>query len=204
MEHLNYVVFLAINASDPTSVATVAVARLVAQWLVFVPIAVIISLWIWGVPRGRGALLTASIALLIGMTINQVIGALWFHPRPFMLGIGRTLMSHVPETSFPSDHATLFWSLGLGLIASGSWRRWGWCFVLMGLLVAWARIYLGLHFPFDMAGSLAVSLIAAGSARSLRRFVQRRLLPRAELFYELLLEWGRLPPALFPRRARVD
>ena len=202
MERLNRFLFLAINAPDPTSDIAVAVAQLTAQWLVFLAIAIIAGLWIWGAPRGRGALVAAALGLAIGMTINQVIGALWFHPRPFMVGIGHTLMSHAPETSFPSDHATLFWSLGFGLIATGSpWRPWSWCFVMLGLLVAWARVYLGLHFPFDMAGSLVVSLIAAGLARSLRPVVERWLLPRTEAFYELLLEWFRLPPALFPRRS---
>jgi len=201
MEQLDRVLFLAINATDPASYIAVAIAQFAAQWLVFLPIAIIAGLWTWGAPRGRGALLAAGLALVIGMTTNQLISARWFHPRPFMAGIGHTLMFHAPENSFPSDHATLFWTLGFGLIASGSWRAWGWCFVIMGLVVASARVYLGLHFPFDMAGSLVISLSAAGLAGSVRPVVGRRLLPRAEAFYELLLERLRLPPALFPRRS---
>lgn len=201
MEHLNLLLFSVINASDPASAIAVAIARLAAQWLVFVPAAVVTGLWIWGAPRGRGELLAAGLGLLVGMTINQMIGELWFHPRPFMLGVGHTLMFHVPENSFPSDHATFLWSVGFALIALGSWRPWGWCLVIVGLLVAWARIYLGLHFPMDMAGSLIVSLIAASVAWGLRPVVERRLLSPTEAFYELLLERFRLPPARFPRKS---
>mgnify|MGYP004705388503 CR=1 FL=1 len=94
MEHLNLLLFSVINASDPASAIAVAIARLAAQWLVFVPAAVVTGLWIWGAPRGRGELLAAGLGLLVGMTINQMIGELWFHPRPFMLGVGHTLMFH--------------------------------------------------------------------------------------------------------------
>ncbi|MDE2288769.1 MAG: phosphatase PAP2 family protein, partial [Burkholderiales bacterium] len=37
-----------------------------------------------------------------------------------------------------------------------------------GLPIAWARIYVGVHFPLDMAGSLAVGAIAAWLAHALR------------------------------------
>jgi undecaprenyl-diphosphatase len=33
-----------------------------------------------------------------------------------------------------------------------------WC---LGLLVAWSRIYLGVHFPMDMVGAAIVSTITA-------------------------------------------
>jgi len=199
MEQLNYFLFLAINASGQASDTAVVAARFAAQWLVFLPPAVIAGLWIWGAPPGRGALIATSIGLLVGLGINQIIGELWSHPRPFMVGIGRTLMAHTPEASFPSDHATFVWSLSLGLIATRYWRIWGWSFVMAGLLVAWARIYLGLHFPFDMAGSFVVSLVAAGIARGLQPGVDRRLLPVVEALYEFLLRRLHLPATIFPR-----
>jgi undecaprenyl-diphosphatase len=32
----------------------------------------------------------------------------------------------------------------------------GWAFLVLGTAVAWARIYLGVHFPLDMLGAIAV------------------------------------------------
>ncbi len=200
MEHLNELLFLAISASDQASAFTVAVARFIAQWIVPLGGATILGLWIWGRPNKRGALVTATIGLLAGLGINQALGLVWFHPRPFMVGSGRTLMSHPPENSFPSDHATFLWRLGFGLIATMSWRLWGWLLVVFGLATGWARVYLGLHFPFDMAGSFFVALTATTLIRALHPQVQRWLVPPAEALYELLLCWLRFPAAIFPRR----
>jgi len=70
---------------------------------------------------------------------------------------------------------------------------------LCGLLVAWARIYLGLHFPIDMAASLLVGLAGGGVARAALPASERWLHPVAHHTYEAALRSLRLPPALFPR-----
>lgn len=116
-----------------------------------------------------------------------------------MVGLGTTLVAHAIENSFPSDHATFLWSLGLGLIATGTARGWGMLVCLFGLVVAWARIYVGLHFPLDMAGSFVAALIAAAIAWSLCPPVRRWLLPAAEFVYFGILDLLRLPHAVFPR-----
>jgi undecaprenyl-diphosphatase len=36
---------------------------------------------------------TASVA---GLLINQIIGLAWSHPRPFMIGLGHTLIPMLP------------------------------------------------------------------------------------------------------------
>jgi undecaprenyl-diphosphatase len=43
---------------------------------------------------------------------------------------------------------------------------------LLGLPVAWARIYLGVHFPLDMAGAALVTALSAWLAfREVRWFM---------------------------------
>jgi len=60
-----------------------------------------------------------------GQGINLLLGLVWFEPRPFMVGIGHTWLDHLADNGFPSDHATLAWSLGLRLALTGASRRWG-------------------------------------------------------------------------------
>lgn len=91
--------------------------------------------------------------------LNQLIGPVWYHPRPFELGPGHTLASHSPETSFPSDHAAVFSSVTLALLRQPGLRYWGFALLPISLLVAWSRIWLGLHFPLDMLGPLLVSAV---------------------------------------------
>ena len=33
--------------------------------------------------------------------------------------------------------------------------------LLLGVAIAWARIFVGVHYPLDMAGALVVSAVAA-------------------------------------------
>ena len=96
-------------------------------------------------------------AALIGLALAQVITAIWYHPRPFEIGLGRQLLDHAPEASLPSDHATLLFSLALPLLFCATARRWGAVFLALGVVTAWSRIYLGVHFPLDMIGAFAVA-----------------------------------------------
>jgi undecaprenyl-diphosphatase len=196
----NVYLFHLLNAPDRPSAATVLAARLAANDLVFVVIALAACLWLFGPPSRRGALLAVGGSAAVALGLAQLLGQLWFEPRPFMIGLGHTLLAHAPENSFPSDHATLIWSLGLGLIATGAAPVAGWIVCALGLIVAWARIYLGVHFPVDMAASLIVAAAAAALARLARPLVDRRVLPGVERAYEVALGLLRLPPALFPRR----
>ena len=103
---------------------------------------------------------TLAIALA-GLLINQAIGLFWQTPRPFVLGIGHTLIPHTPDSSFPSDHLTVMWSVAFSFLMHQRPRFAGVLLALLGLPMAWARIYLGVHFPLDMAGAALVSGLSA-------------------------------------------
>jgi undecaprenyl-diphosphatase len=193
--------FLTVNASGHPDPLAVLTADFAAQALVFVALAVAAGFWIWGNPSRRGALLAVAIAAAVALGVNQLLGLFWFEPRPFMIGLGHTLLAHVPENSFPSDHATLVWTLGAGLIMTGATAPGGIVVTAIGLTIAWARIYLGLHFPIDMATSALVAACGGAFARVLQSPTERWLLPVAEAIYERALRMLGLPAAVFPRRA---
>jgi undecaprenyl-diphosphatase len=199
---LNDRLFFLLNATAEPDPLIVSIAEIAAAWLVFAAAALMPALWIRGRRSARGALIATFLGVVAAMAANQLLGLLWFEPRPFMAGIGHTLMHHAPENSFPSDHATFLWSLGLGLIATGASRRWGIVVSCLGLLVAWARIYLGLHFPIDMAASFLVACAAAALARAAHPAGERWLLPLAEKAYDSVIRALHLPPALFPHDRR--
>jgi undecaprenyl-diphosphatase len=161
--------------------------------------AVLVALWVWGRPDQRGGLLAVTCATLIGLGINQALGAMWFEPRPFMVPIGHTLLAHPPDNSFPSDHATFLWALGAGLIATGAARRTGAVVCLYGGSVAWARVYLGMHFPIDMLASAGVGAASGGIAVVLRPLIAVAVLPTADRLYEATVVFLHLPAAVIPR-----
>lgn len=118
-----------------------------------------------------GVLMCSTALVEIGKTIIDV-------PRPptagsaaMELGISHTLAGLSEQSltrganSFPSGHvvaATVLWG-GLGVLVEGSrWRRAAVAAVLV-TLVAGSRLVLGLHYPTDFLGALALGtgLLAA-------------------------------------------
>ncbi|HFQ89989.1 MAG TPA: phosphatase PAP2 family protein, partial [Desulfobulbus sp.] len=80
----------------------------------------------------------------------------------------KPLIPHAPETSFPSDHATLLFGAALALLFRPGWRGKGAFLLLVAMIGAWGRVYTGLHFPFDILGSLGVALSAVLVVVSIR------------------------------------
>jgi undecaprenyl-diphosphatase len=186
MQSLNERLFLLLNASAAPPMFVVDIARALAQGAIcVVPIALLFG-WLRGSRQIREALLAATAAGLLALAVNQLIGLAWYRPRPFELGLGHQWMAHARDSSFPSDHVTLIWSVALMLLAPRATRIPGAALALLGLPVAWARIYLGVHFPLDMAGALLVALASAGI-----------LLPASGTLVPLLLR------ALMPAHRRI-
>ena len=161
MEHLNQTFFLWLNAPEHPNALVVTLATFFAEWLIWaVPILIGIG-WLRGNVNTRKALLVATASGLLGLLTNQIIGLAWSHPRPFMIGLGHTLIPHVADSSFPSDHLTLWWSVAFSLLLQRGPRSVGVTLALLGLPIAWSRIYLGVHFPLDMLGAIAVAAFSA-------------------------------------------
>lgn len=197
---LNKQLFLLINAPAHPYPLTVGFAEMAASGvIIFIPF-LVAGLWIWGPRACRAGLVATAIAATVALGANQVLGLLWFEPRPFMIGLGRTLMAHPPENSFPSDHATFMLTVGLGLIATRAAPAWGKVVIILGLLVAWARVYLGLHFPVDMLASGLVGGCFGSAAVLLLPPTRRWVMPLADPLYEAGLRLLRLPAWAFPRK----
>lgn len=192
--------FLLINAPADASPALVSAAELVASRLIDLIPVLLVVLWVWGKPAGRTGLAATSIAAALALGANQLVGLLWYEPRPFMIGLGRTLMTHVPENSFPSDHTTFILTVGFGLVTTCAAPKWGAIVSFLGILVAWARIYLGLHFPLDMLGSALIAGLFGAVAALLVATLRRWMMPVADRIYEGALAALGLPPWIFPRR----
>ncbi len=161
MQEINEALFLFINAPATPNAILLAIAKVLADQAIWLaPMALIIG-WFRGSERTRKLMLEATASGLAGLLINQVIGLFWQHPRPFMVGLGNTFIPHVADSSFPSDHLTLLWSIAFSFLMHQRPRFAGVVLALLGLPVAWARIYLGVHFPMDMVGAALVAVSSA-------------------------------------------
>jgi undecaprenyl-diphosphatase len=161
MESLNHTLFLWINAGTEPSPATVWLAMALAEDVIWLVPLTLVAGWLWGEPATRRHALQTALAAALALLVNVGFSLVWYHPRPFAIGLGTNLLPHVADSSFPSDHLTVLWTVAFSLMWNARLRRVGMLLALLGLPVAWARIYLGVHYPFDMVGAAIVSGVSA-------------------------------------------
>ena len=164
MNSLNQHLFLLFNADAHASAFSIWLGRALAEWPA--PIALLlVALACYRQSNRKLFALRALFATALAMGLALAIRCAFYNPRPFVLGLGRMLIEHDATTSFPSFHATFLFSLALPpLLAQRSTRGTALAVGLLGIGIAWARIFVGVHYPFDMAGAFVVSAITAGAA----------------------------------------
>lgn len=183
MGNMNMYLFDLLNAGSGLSGWPLYFAIAAAEYLIYViPIGLVVG-WLWSSSQYRSTILAATLVGFLALGINQLINLAWFHPRPFMMHVGDTYLVHAPDSSFPSDHVTLLWAIGLVFMTRPYTRLPGAVVLLFAMLAAWARAYLGVHFPLDMAGAVLVATLSVVATRSLQWLPDRYLLPRLERLY---------------------
>lgn len=157
----NLHLFQLINAGPGLGLAMRWSATALAEWAIYlVPLALAIA-WIRGHQATRCELLQMLLTSLIALAFAQVVAHVWPMPRPFAMHLGTQYLAHSNDPGMPSDHVTVFWSLALAALATERFGAWGFPLLAMGLVVGWARVYLGVHFPFDILAAFPVALAAA-------------------------------------------
>jgi undecaprenyl-diphosphatase len=142
----------------------------------FVPTALCLltaALWFAGNTKGQRRLnqrtvVCIVVALLLANLLVKLCNVVYFRPRPFSVQQVNLLFYRPSDSSLPSNAAAV------GLAFAGmAWQRHRWLGVVMGALaglLAFARIYCGVHYPLDViAGGLlgAVSAYVVGKAQRL-------------------------------------
>ncbi|MBN3758852.1 phosphatase PAP2 family protein [Paraburkholderia sp. Tr-20389] len=188
LEAFNQALFLTINATTSTPRWQIGVASGIADYVIYLVPLVLAVLWLSGNRDSRVAALHACCVTLLALGFNQIIGLAWMHPRPFMIGLGHTFIEHAPDSSFPSDHGTVFACIALTLLLAR--MRWAGLLTLVaGLAVAWARVFIGVHFPFDMAGAVLIACVAYILVKPLWSLAGSAVTDVTILVYRKLLSW---------------
>lgn len=92
---------------------------------------------------------------LVALAVNQAIGAAVDRTRPcHALHHTVVLLSCANDPSFPSDHAMIGGALVVGIFLVN--RRLGLAALLAALLLCFARVYAGVHYPGDVAAGLVI------------------------------------------------
>ena len=104
-------------------------------------------------------MLACAISFAFGLLIILGLDHAVYRPRPFVELSFAPLFAHAAETSFPSDHTLI----GVSLVGPLLWRQWrfGIWLVLWALVVGFARVAAGVHYPTDIIGSAALAAVPA-------------------------------------------
>jgi undecaprenyl-diphosphatase len=100
------------------------------------------------------------LAVAIGITAEELLKVVFQIPRP-ALAIGRDRILVLGEiklrNSFPSGHAT-FGFLSAYVLSYRKTLLWKIPLFAFALLVAWSRVYVGAHYPLDVAAGACIGM----------------------------------------------
>ncbi len=102
---------------------------------------------------------SAVIAAIISRgIITETIRFFYFNPRTFM-ALNFTPLVSDTASSFPSGHMTFFFAVAAAVYFYN--KKLGWWLAGFSLLIGIARIYAGVHWPYDIIVGIVIG-IASG------------------------------------------
>lgn len=166
----------AIAGADMKFPIFVKLAMFCAKNLIYILPCHLIFMWLTGTKEIRREAAIIFFAIAIALICSYLIGFFFDRQRPFVIGLVEPLLSHRNSPSFPSNHALIF------AIYCYSLYRFNYFIMfiialIFTLLTCWARIYTGIHYPFDILGGFLLGYaIAAISINYLMRYIPNWLL----------------------------
>lgn len=140
--------------------------RLVDKIMIFIAVyspllygALMIIQWFIGGDYGKKASMNAFFSAVIALGINLIISTFYFEPRPFVSHKVNLLVKHPNDASFPSDHASGGSSLTFAEIKYD--KIIGSVMMVMTIILLFARVYVGVHYPFDVIGGFVIGFISS-------------------------------------------
>ncbi|EQB38347.1 hypothetical protein M948_07140 [Virgibacillus sp. CM-4] len=167
----------------------------IAEYLAFILAFGVIIIWFTRHRQHRRMIMSALIAFFLAEILGVIASSVHFNNQPFCeLTNVNQLITHEVDNSFPSDHTILFFSFCLTF-----WlfqRKGGWMWISLAIGVGISRIWVGVHYPFDVAAGIILSTFAAMIAF---QFTTRLLVvDKVLIFYE------KLEQRIFPNLKKKD
>ena len=137
--------------------------------LVWLGLAVVLSGFSW---RRPWLVLRVAVTILLSEMISGLLKVAVGRDRPPLANAEPEPLVHLPATSsFPSGHSMV--SFACATVLALAVPRLRWPLFALAALIAWSRVYVGVHYPFDiLAGAIlgvALGLVVRYAGRLLRR-----------------------------------
>lgn len=179
---MDYSLYRDINGLSGSSLANSIFKFVSVDFVVLLVVAVALLFLVpWRAHRGerRAGAVTATASAALALLIAQPISHAVDRMRPYVAhpSHAHLLIARSHDASFPSDHATGSMALAVGILIYD--RLAGLVMLALAVLVAFARVYTGTHYPGDVVAGAALGAVVAlvlgrtPVAGILRAFTQR-------------------------------
>ncbi len=125
----------------------------------------------------------SALTFIITFVLGIVVGHIYNNPRPFVVEHFIPLINHAANNGFPSDHVLLVAAISSIFIfvdKKSAIILWGITF-----LVAFSRVYVGVHHILDVVASSLIALVGATLAFTLLTRLASRI--SSKFNFEILL-----------------
>jgi len=155
--NLNQELFLMINSLAEKNEFLDIFMIFLAKGMLY--IFILLEIYLYFIVKKKNEAIFAFYSVVVSLGLNFIISLFYFHNRPFMDNLGVMLIQHTAENSFPSDHTTFLFAISFSLIFSKI--KYNYILLFVAFLGGIARVYVGVHYPFDIVGGIISGLIGA-------------------------------------------
>ncbi|AMA64174.1 undecaprenyl-diphosphatase BcrC [Kurthia sp. 11kri321] len=171
MTSLNYELLKAINDLAGKSSVVDAIMIFATNYAVPVFAIVLLMMWFFGKEYMKKTVVYSALSGVLGILINVLISKIYFEPRPFVTHDDlNVLVDHARDASFPSDHTTGAIALAFAIALRN--KRIGIVMMVFALITGFSRMYVGNHYPGDVAMGIVIGLFVAYTVNKLAFLVE--------------------------------
>lgn len=169
------------------------VFEFIAEYMVYFLCLSVIMFWFTRANKNRIMIISAGIAFILAEIIGKLVGEVHSNNQPFAeLSNVSKLIEHSIDNSFPSDHTILFFAFSFSFWLFG--KRFGFLWMILAFLVAFSRVWVGVHYPADVIVGGGIGITVA--------FITYLIVPRINFINELLKFYEKGERHILPSRKR--
>lgn len=170
---MNLKLFNFIRADNNTPLIVLKIVHFLSNGLIVIFLLVTISFWFWKFSEDiidqRKFVFKTFMSVMFGIFISFFVKYIFFYERPQIINFNKYFFYYEKTSSFPSNHATVAFTLFFCFLFWFKRFISLLCFI-SAILSSWARVFICMHWPIDIVGSVIISIFSCLISNFLCKF----------------------------------